>query len=178
MATKKVGALVKEARTNAGLTQEALAKKISGLSATDIGKCERGEADLTQDQLKQIAKITGVTQKSLIEAPKNVSSSSKKTTSSSAKKTTSSSSSKKTSSSSSGTSMKVSAAEKKLVELYREADSDTKKKAVSVLKGEAQVLSADGLLGDALNSVLGGSSSGSGSAISDMLESLIKNAKK
>lgn len=34
MASKKVGALIKEARTNAGLTQEQLAKKISGRSPT------------------------------------------------------------------------------------------------------------------------------------------------
>ena len=35
MATKKVGDLIKEARTNAGLSQEALAKKIDGLSTTE-----------------------------------------------------------------------------------------------------------------------------------------------
>ena len=67
---KKVGTLIKEARTGAGLTQEQLAKKISGLSASDIGKAERGEKDLTQEQLKAIAKATGVTQKSLLEAAK------------------------------------------------------------------------------------------------------------
>ena len=38
---KKVGTLIKEARTAAGLTQEQLAKKISGLSAADIGKARR-----------------------------------------------------------------------------------------------------------------------------------------
>lgn len=47
-----------------------------------------------------------------------------KKTSSTAKKTTS------------GTSMKVTATEKKLVELYRAADSDTKKAALAILKGE------------------------------------------
>lgn len=151
MAAKKVGVLIKEARTAAGLSQESLARKIDGVSATDIGKVERGEKDLTQAQLKEIAKVLGVTQKSLIEAPKNISASAakkttsssstaKKTTSSSsaAKKTTSSSSTaKKTTSSSTGTSMKLTATEKKLVELYRAADSDTKKAAVSVLKGES-----------------------------------------
>lgn len=130
---KKVGTLIKEARTEAGLTQEQLARKVKGVSASDISKAERGELDLTQAALKEIAKATGVTQASLINAAKG--SSSKKT--SSAKKT-SSSSSKKTSSSSSSskTSMKVSSTEKKLVELYREADSDTKKAAMSLLKGE------------------------------------------
>lgn len=132
---KKVGTLIKEARTEAGLTQEQLARKVKGVSASDISKAERGELDLTQAALKEIAKATGVTQASLINAAKG-SSSAKKTSSSSKK--TSSSSSKKTSSSSSSskTSMKVSSTEKKLVELYRAADSDTKKAAMSLLKGE------------------------------------------
>ena len=173
----KVGPLIKEARTAAGLSQESLARKIDGVSATDIGKVERGEKDLTQAQLKEIAKALGITQKSLLEAPKNLGSSTaakkpasttsaakktsststaaKKTssTSTAAKKTSSSSSStaKKTTSSS-GTTMKLTATEKKLVELYRAADSDTKKAAVSVLKGEtpagADILSK--LLGSAV----------------------------
>ena len=176
MAAKKVGVLIKEARTAAGLSQESLARKIDGVSATDIGKVERGEKDLTQAQLKEIAKALGITQKSLLEAPKNLGSSTaakkpasttsaaKKTTSSStaakktsststaAKKTTSSSSTAKKTASSSGTTMKLTATEKKLVELYRAADSDTRKAAVSVLKGEtpagADILSK--LLGSAV----------------------------
>ena len=57
MATKKVGAYVKEARTAAKLTQEKLAQVAGeGLTASDIGKCERGEIDLTVNQLKKIAK--------------------------------------------------------------------------------------------------------------------------
>ncbi|MBQ6372023.1 MAG: helix-turn-helix transcriptional regulator [Oscillospiraceae bacterium] len=163
MAAKKVGVLIKEARTAAGLSQESLARKIDGVSATDIGKVERGEKDLTQTQLKAIAKVLGVTQKSLLEAPKNISaaaakkpaataSSAKKTSSSSsAAKKTSSSTAKKTSSSS-GTSVKVTATEKRLLELYRAADSETKKAAVSILKGEtpagADILSK--LLGGAM----------------------------
>ena len=79
MAAKKVGTLIKEARTNADLTQEQLARKIAGLSANDISEAERGLKDLTQEQLKQIAKITGGTQASLINAPKG--SSAKKTSS-------------------------------------------------------------------------------------------------
>lgn len=143
---KKIGTLIKEARTQAGLTQEELAKKVKGVTAADIGKAERGEKELTQEQLKAVAKATGVTQKSLLDAAKESgkkessaakTASSKKTagakTASSAKKT----SSAKTSSSS-GTTMKVTAAEKKLLELYRAADSDTKKAVSSLLKGEEQ----------------------------------------
>ena len=130
MAAKKVGTLIKEARTEAGLTQEQLARKISGLSATDISEAERGLKDLTQDQLKKIAKATGVTQASLLDAAKGSSSSS-------SKKSTASKSS-----------MQVTAAEKKLVELYRKADSKTKKEVLQMLKGE------DSLAGDLLESLL------------------------
>ena len=72
---KKVGTLIKEARTNAGLTQDQLAKKVRGLTASDVSKAERGEKELTQEQLKSIAKATGVTQKSLLDAAKGGSSS-------------------------------------------------------------------------------------------------------
>ena len=130
MASKKVGTLIKEARTEAGLTQEQLARKISGLSASDISAAERHQKSLTQDQLKAIAKATGVTQASLLNAAKGTS----------AKKSTGSKSS-----------MQVTATEKKLVELYREADSDTKKKALQVLKGQNSL--TDDILGTLLDSV-------------------------
>ena len=151
MAAKKVGDLIKEARTNAGLSQAALAEQVEGVSASDIGKAERGEKELSQAALKAIAKATGVTQKSLLEAPKGASAAAKKTTSSS------STTAKKTSSSSSSSSAKktteeltLSAAEKTLVKLYRAADSDTKKAAVSLLKGEKPETA------DLLGSLLGG----------------------
>lgn len=119
MATKTVGTLIKEARTNADLTQEQLARRISGLSAEDISLAERGKKNLTQDQLKQIAKITGVTQASLLNAAKDTS----------AKKKTSSSTS-----ASSKSSYMVTAEEKKLIQLYRKADSTTKNAVMSMLK--------------------------------------------
>ena len=73
MAVKKVGVLIREARTAAGLTQEKLAQIAGeGLSATDISKCERGETDLSTAQLKKIAIACGVTQTSLVNAPKNL----------------------------------------------------------------------------------------------------------
>ena len=126
MAAKKVGTLIKEARTNADLTQEQLARKISGLSAADISLAERGKKNLTQAQLKQIAKITGVTQTSLLNAAKG----------SSASKTSSSKSTTAKTSASSKATIKVTATEKKLVELYRAADADTKKAAINLLKGK------------------------------------------
>lgn len=125
-AKKKVGDLIKEARTNAGMTQTALAAKIKGLTAADISKAERGEKELTKEQLKSIAKITGVTQKSLLEAPTGASGKTTTTTTSSAKKKTSTAST---------TSVKLTATEKKLVEAYRAADTKTRKNAMNVLKG-------------------------------------------
>lgn len=156
MAKKYVGDLVKEARSAAKLTQDALAKKVKGTTAADIGKIERNELKPTQDQLKAIAKATGVTQKSLLDADvkstaaapgtaaNKTSSTSKKTTTakkttSTAKKTTTSkkttSTSKKTTSSS-ATADKLTTTEKKVIDLYRAADDKTKKAAVALLKGE------------------------------------------
>ena len=130
MAAKKVGTLIKEARTEAGLTQEQLARRIAGLSASDISQAERHQKDLTQEQLKQIAKITGVTQASLLNAAKG----------SSAKKTTAAKSS-----------MQVTAAERRLVELYRKASTDERKDALKALKGESSL--ADDILEGLLDSV-------------------------
>lgn len=139
MAAKKVNELIKEARTNAGLTQAQLAEEVDGVSASDISKAERGEMDLTNTALRQIAKATGVTQTSLVNAPKAT----KKTASSSqtAKKKPTSRAAKKPSASSvkkKSDVEKLTATEKKLVELYRAADSDTKKAAMSILKGEKE----------------------------------------
>ena len=138
---KKVGTLIKQARTEAGLTQEQLARKVKGCSASDISRAERGEKELTQEQLKQIAKATGVTQKSLLEAARG--SSSKKPAA------------KKPSSTARVSSMKVTASEKKLVELYRAADSDTKKAAVKILKGSGGETVLENLLEGAIDVLTG-----------------------
>ncbi len=73
MATKKIGTVIKEARTAAGLTQEQLARKVAGVTASELAKVERGEADFAQAELKALAKPLGVTQASLLNAPKNIS---------------------------------------------------------------------------------------------------------
>ena len=146
MAAKKVGTLIKEARTEAGLTQEQLARKISGLSAADISEAERGKKDLTQEQLKKIAKATGITQSSLLDAPKNTKSTASKSTAAKS-------------------SMQVTAAEKKLIELYRKADTKTRKEALKVLKGE------DSLTEDILESLL--DSVDTGKIVDSLLDSVL-----
>ena len=147
----KVGPLIKQARTDAKLSQEALAKKVDGLSAADIGKAERGEKELPQSALRQIAKATGVTQASLINAAKEstYTAAAKKPAASTAKKTASA---KKPAASNAARGVELTAAEKKLVELYRAADADTRKKAVSVLKGEST--GAEDLLTNLLGSAM------------------------
>ena len=130
MASKKVGTLIKEARTEAGLTQEQLARRIAGLSASDISQAERHQKNLTQDQLKQIAKITGVTQASLLNAAKGTT----------AKKPAGAKSS-----------MQVTATERRLVELYRKASTEERKDALKALKGESSL--ADDIMESLLDSV-------------------------
>ena len=178
MAKKTVGELIREARTNAGLTQEQLAKKIDGVSAADISKAERGEKELTQAALKAIAKATGVTQKSLLEAAaagKKTASSKKTTTTTkkapastkaaaSEKKTApttkkTASTSKKTTTTQKKTTTKkktaepaLTAAEKRVLELYRAANAETRKAAEALLKGEKVDTSVVGtMLGGAMD---------------------------
>ena len=169
MATqKKVGDLIKEARTKAGLSQDKLAGMIEGLSASELSKAERNEKELTQAELKAIAKICGVTQKSLLEAPSGAkkttaaktsstaakTSTAKTTTAktSTAKKTTAKTTAAKTAASSSDA-VKLTAAEKRVLELYRAADATTKKNAEAVLKGTKKVQDDSG---DLVGSLLGG----------------------
>ena len=143
MAAKKIGDLIREARTKAGLSQEKLAQAVDGVSASDISKAERGEKELPQAALKQIAKATGVTQKSLLDAAGTAAAKKTASAKTSNKKAASSTSSKKTEE------IKLTAAEKRILELYRAADSDTKKAAEKLLKGEKDENILENLLGGA-----------------------------
>ena len=168
--SKKLGDLVKKARTEKGLTQAGLAEKVDGLTASDVSKIERGEKEPVQDILKQMAKALGVTQKSLLDAATG----SGKTTSSSktgtaAKKT---SSAKKTSAiKDTIDTLKLTATEKKLVQLYRKADTKTKKAVINLLEGDSNAIE---LIGALLSAKGSGSSSNSGaSGTSDLLSALL-----
>ena len=172
--SKKLGDLVKKARTEKGFTQAGLAEKVDGLTASDVSKIERGEKEPAQSVLKQMAKALGVTQKSLLDAAAG----SGKTT---AAKTTSSktgTAAKKTSSSKKTSAvkdtidtLKLTAAEKKLVQLYRKADAKTKKAAVNLLEGDSNAIE---LIGALLSDKGSGSSGSSGSSgTSDLLNALL-----
>jgi len=130
---KKLGMLIREARTGAGLTQEQLAKKVKGLSASDVSKAERGEKELTQEQLKAIAKATGVTQKSLLDAAKG-------------------GSAKPAAAKTASTGVKLSAEEKKLISLWRKADDSARQAALKALEKSG---GAGDLIGELLGNALG-----------------------
>ena len=148
--SKKLGTMIREARTAKGLTQAALAEQ-AGITSSEVGKIERGEKEPTQAVLKLMAKALGVTQKSLLEAAAGSGSSSGKKPSASGKTSAGKTSSGKTSST--GKTGKTSSAsktaanvgtltstEKKLVQLYRKADSATKKAAMQLLSGDGNLL--------------------------------------
>ena len=119
----KTGEAIRAARTGAKLTQTALAKA-AGLRPGDIGKAERGELELSRDALKAIAKAAGVTQSSLLNAetaPKKESGA-----------------------------LKLTAAETKLIKLYRKATPEQKSDILRILNGEKTEVEqlVDALLGD------------------------------
>ena len=180
--SKKLGNLIKEARTAKGLSQAALAEKVDGITASDVGKIERGEKEPAQDVIKQIAKVLGVTQKSLLDAATGKTTAAKTTsgktaagkttaakTSSTAKKTTA----KKPSAAKAAVeALTLSATEKKLVQLYRKADTKTKKAAINLLEGDSSMIELIGVL---MSSGKGSGNSGSSgsSGTSDILNALL-----
>jgi len=188
--SKKLGKLVKDARAAKDLSQAALAEIVNGLSASDVGKIERGEKEPEVAVLKAMAKPLGLTQAALFEAAsaatkkaagyessaaKTASKTSGKTSSSA--KTASKTAAKKTSSSktSSDADLKLTATEKKLVQLYRKADSSTKKAAMGLLSGSASPLDLVGsLLASSSNT---DSSKKESSMVEDLLGSLLGGGK-
>lgn len=167
MAEKKIGALIKEARTAAKLSQEKLASLAGeNLTAAIISKCERGEVDLTNAQLKKIAVACGVTQVSLLNAPKNKpeKAESPKAAKKAKKKTTAKSST-------STSTEKLTATEKKLLEAYRSATSDHKKIALKILKGECNETLTNAL--QASSSHSSAISEGFSNVVGDLLSNLL-----
>lgn len=148
--SSSLSTLLKEARAQSGLTQEQLAKKAGGgLDANAISRAERGLDVPTDTQLKAIARITGVTQKSLLDAAKAARTpAAKKTASAAAKKSASAASAKKSSSTARKTTAAkktssakkdeytLTAAEKKLIDAYRTASAENKKLALNLLQGK------------------------------------------
>ena len=184
--SKKLGNLIREARTAKGLSQAALAEQIEGISSSDVSKIERGEKEPVQDVIKQIAKVLGVTQKSLLDAAdasgktaagktgtgKTASGKTTSAKTSSAKKTTAA---KKPSAAKAAVeALTLSATEKKLVQLYRKADTKTKKAAINLLEGDSNMIELIGALLSSGKGAGSGSSGGAGSnGSSDLLSALL-----
>ena len=180
--SKKLGTLVNDARLKKGLSMAALAEQVEGLSSSMVGKIERGESEPAEDVLRAMAKVLGVTQKSLVDAASGTGAAAKKTAarstaaksttakstaakkasskSTTAKKTTSKA--KSSSSKSSSGDLKLTATEKKLVEAYRKAGTSAKKTALSVLEGKATMADFMTLMIADKAEELGGSGSSSG----------------
>lgn len=133
--SKRLGNLIRQARTDAGLTQEQLARRVRGLSASDISLAERGEKELTQAELKEIAKETGVTQKSLLDAAKTGASGGK------------------TGSGKSSSDIRLTGEEKKLIRAYREADSKSRAVVKMILLGKD---GSEDAAGDMIGSLMNG----------------------
>lgn len=150
MATK-VGNAIKEARTAAGLTPEELAEKVDGVSAEDICQAECGEKKLSQNKLKAIAKATGVTQKSLLDAAKEDAAAAEEAPACEKKEEAPCECDKKEEA---PAEEPAELTDSEVLDLYKTADADTQKAAVSALKGDAP--NAQNPLISALAGVLGG----------------------
>ena len=152
MATK-VGNAIKEARTAAGLTPEELAEKVDGVSAEDICQAECGEKKLSQNKLKAIAKATGVTQKSLLDAAKEdaAAAAAEEAPACDKKEEAPCECDKKEET---PAEEPAELTDTEVLDLYNTADADTQKAAVSALKGDAP--NAQNPLISALAGVLGG----------------------
>ncbi len=172
----KAGSLLKKAREEAKLTQMELAKKADcGLTPQDISEAERGLRQLTQTQLKKLASCLPVTQAALLEAAKADSGSGKaaaakktaaaKTASRTGTKAKTASTPAKKTPSAKEEESRLSAAEKKLLTLWRAADRDTREKALALLRGADDQEGNGGLLGSLLSS---SAAAGAGSVLADL----------
>lgn len=126
---KKTGELICQARTKAKLSQAQLAKIVS-LTTGEIKKAEAGDLDLPQSFLRAIAKATGVTQVSLINAEKPPK--------------------PKATKKPVDTPMLLTAQEKKVVRLFRNATDDQRSDAMRILNGEKTEVEqlVDAMLGE------------------------------
>lgn len=65
-AMRRVGANLKHARKNKGLTQEELASLIPGQSKPQISAYENGKRDVPRDKVERFAEVLGISPMSLI----------------------------------------------------------------------------------------------------------------
>lgn len=66
---KKIGERIKQARLNAGFSQEKLAFKVGFASRSSVSKIEKGERDIPRLKLIEIAKVLNVSISQLLDTP-------------------------------------------------------------------------------------------------------------
>ena len=143
--SEQVGAKIKEARNAAGMSQKALAAAVPGVSASDISKAERGEKELTSEQLQAIAAATGAKPN----AAEAVQASVKKETPADSQKND-----LKETPPNAQITVVLNAAEKELLDLYKASDPITQRLIFYVLKRQKpQMQEVMALLGGLLTNL-------------------------
>lgn len=144
--SKEIGVRIRAARKAAGISQENLAKAVEGVSASAISKAERGEKELSPEQLKAIAQALGVSPETLLEdaGAENAAAPSP--------------------AQESAAPVSLTSEEQELLAAYRAANADTQKAAVSALKGEKPQIPN---IMDVFSGMMGGK--GGGNPLADMM---------
>ena len=136
--SQEVGAKIREARQKAGLSQAALAAKTEGISASVLGKAERGEKELSPEQLQALAASLEVSVEALTGEAAPCECAAEPEAAEAPCKCASSPEAAEAPA-------EMTADEKEVVELFQAADADTQKAAISALK-EGKVEGPDLLL--------------------------------
>ena len=143
---------IKELRTKEGLSQTALAKKL-GIATSAIGHMENGRMKVSAKIAAKVKEEFGVEVADAVTAEKIEV---KKTAAKAVNALT------------------LTATEKKLVQLYRDADTKTKKAAINLLEGDSNAIELIGALLSANAKGAGSSGSSSGSSgTSDLISALL-----
>ena len=147
--SKEVGARIREARRNAGLSQAALAAKTEGISPSVLGKAERGEKELSPEKLQALADALEVSLETLTgEAAADAPEAAEATEAAEAPEAEEAPEAAEAAEEP----VEMTEDEKEVVELFKSADTDTQNAAISTLKegkisGSGLMLTLSGLLG-------------------------------
>ena len=157
--SKNSGALIREARLSAGMTQVELANAVEGISASTISKAERGVRELKPEQLQKIADATGVTYESLLGCEDETAACETETVEA-AETTEEVTEAEETVTAEAAP---LTDEEKEVLDLYNSADAEQQKEAEAALKGDKQQAQAQNpmaMLVGMLGGMMGNSGNG------------------
>ena len=157
--SKNSGALIREARLSAGMTQVELANAVEGISASTISKAERGVRELKPEQLQKIADATGVTYESLLGCEDEPAACETETVEA-AETTEEATEAEETVTAEAAP---LTDEEKEVLDLYNSADAEQQKEAEAALKGDKQQAQAQNpmaMLVGMLGGMMGNSGNG------------------